>query len=195
MLAARHLADGVVPRRGALELGGALVCYRPYRCADGWVTLGALEAKFWAAFCRGVGREDLLAGQFDPPGSEAHRAVEAIFAARTRAEWEAFAAEHDCCLEPVLDLDEVLASENVRAREMVVEIDQPGAARPVRQLGVPVKLSRTPGDPHARPAPALGEHTEEVLRDLGYDAGEVRALLEAGAVAGPADGVRGSFRA
>ena len=72
----------------------------------------------------------------------------------------AFAGEHDCCLEPVLDLDEVLDSELVRAREMVVEIEQPGADRPVRQLGVPVKLSRTPGDPRRLPGPGLGEHTD-----------------------------------
>src|SRR3712207_7185162 len=77
----------------------------PYRCSDGWVTLGALEPKFWQAFCRGVGREDLVERQFDPAGSAAHQEVEAIFAARTRAEWEGFAAECDCCLEPVLDLE------------------------------------------------------------------------------------------
>jgi crotonobetainyl-CoA:carnitine CoA-transferase CaiB-like acyl-CoA transferase len=195
MVAARFLADGEIPRRGGLELGGALACYRPYRCADGWITIGALEPKFWAAFCRGVGREDLVAGQFEPPGSETHRAVEAVVAARTRAEWTAFAAEHDCCIEPVLDLGEVLDSEHVRAREMVVELDQPGAERPVRQLGVPVKLSRTPGQPARRPGPALGEHTEEVLLELGFGSEEIRALFEAGAVAGPPDGVRGSFRA
>jgi crotonobetainyl-CoA:carnitine CoA-transferase CaiB-like acyl-CoA transferase len=78
---------------------------------------------------------------------------------------------------------------------MVVELDQPGVAEPVRQLGVPVKLSRTPGDPGQRPGPGLGEHTEELLRELGYLDEEIRSLLESGAVAGPADGVRGSFRA
>jgi alpha-methylacyl-CoA racemase len=195
MVAARHLAEGAVPRRGGLELGGALLCYRPYRCADGWITIGALEPKFWLAFCRGVGREDLAGRQFDPPGSDAHREVEAIVAARTRAEWEAFAAEHDCCLEPVLDLDEVLGSEHVRARGLVVEIDQPGVARPVRQLGTPVRMSRTPADTARRPGPALGEHTGELLREAGYGDGEIRALLEAGAVAGPAGAPEGSFRA
>ena len=113
---------------------------------------GALEPKFWQAWCRGVGREDLIEQQFEPPGSAAHEQVEAIFRERTRAEWEAFAAEHDCCLEPVLELDEALDSELVRAREMVVELDQPGARAPVRLLGLPIKLDRTPGDTRARPA-------------------------------------------
>ena len=190
LVAAGYLCDGKVPERGRLELGGGLLCYRPYACADGHVTLGALEPKFWRAWCAGVGREDLVERQFEPPGSAAHAEVEAIFAARTRAEWEAFAADHDCCLEPVLGLDESLGSELVREREMVVEVDQPGADD-VRLLGVPVKLSRTPGVAQG-PGPGLGEHTDEVLRGLGYTPEEIDALKAAGAVAGPApDGVPG----
>jgi alpha-methylacyl-CoA racemase len=195
MVAAATLAGAPAPRRGGLELAGGLVCYRPYACADGWVTLGALEPKFWAAWCRGVGREDLVERQFEAPGSAAHRDVEAIFAARTRDEWAAFAGEHDCCLEPVLELEEALGSELVRARDMVVEVEQPGAERPVRLLGVPVKLGRTPGDPARAPGPALGEHTHEVLREAGLAAEEIEALEEAGAIAGPAQDVRGSFLA
>jgi alpha-methylacyl-CoA racemase len=186
MVAAAHFADGTVPHRGDLPLAGSLICYRPYECADGWVSLGALEPKFWQAWCRGVGREDLIAKQFERPGSDAHAQVMEIFKTRTRAEWEAFAREHDCCLEPVLELDEALDSELVREREMVVELDQPGVAEPVRQLGVPVKLTRTPGE-HARlPGPALGEHTEEVLRAAGYTAEQVAELFSSGAAAGPA---------
>jgi alpha-methylacyl-CoA racemase len=186
MVAGAYFADGNVARRGELPLAGALICYRPYECADGWVSLGALEPKFWQAWCRGVGREELIAAQFERPGSPAHAQVQEIFRSRTRAEWEAFAREHDCCLEPVLELDEALDSELVREREMVVEIDQPGAERPVRQLGVPVKLARTPGE-HARlPGPVLGEHTEEVLLAAGYSQGEVAELLASGAAAGPA---------
>ena len=92
--------------------------------------------------------------------------------------------------------DEALDSELVRARGMVAELAQPGASEPVRLLGVPVKLSRTPGDPARAPGPALGADTEAVLAEAGYGADEIQALLAAGAVAGPAgDSVAGSFMA
>ncbi len=196
MVAAAYFADGTVPRRGDLPLAGSLICYRPYECADGWVTLGALEPKFWQAWCRGVEREDLIAMPFERPGSDAHAQVQEIFKRRSRNEWEAFARKHDCCLEPVLELDEALSSELVREREMVVELDQPGAEQPVRQLGIPVKLTRTPGE-HARlPGPALGEHTEEVLLAAGYSPEQVAELLSSGAAAGAAEVNAGAvFRA
>ena len=196
MVAGRYFADGIVPHRGGQELAGSLICYHPYECSDGWVTLGALEPKFWQAWCRGVGHEELIEKQFERPGSDAHERVVEIFESRTRAQWAQFAAEHDCCLEPVLELDEALSSELVRAREMVVELDQPGAERPVRQLGVPVKLTRTPGEHDRLPGPALGEHTEAVLLAAGYSDAEVAELLAEGAAAGPAGSEQGvAFRA
>ncbi|HLB22096.1 MAG TPA: CoA transferase, partial [Solirubrobacteraceae bacterium] len=93
MVAATYFADGAVPHRGDLPLAGSLVCYRPYECADGWVTLGALEPKFWQGFCRGVGREDLVAAQFERPGSAVHEQVKELFMQRTREQWEVFARE------------------------------------------------------------------------------------------------------
>jgi crotonobetainyl-CoA:carnitine CoA-transferase CaiB-like acyl-CoA transferase len=193
LVAAEMLATGNVPRRGRAHLAGGIICYRPYRCADGYVSLGALEPKFWAEFCRGVGREDLLEHAFDPPGSDAHQAVCEVFASRTREQWQAFASEHDCCLEPVLDLGEALSSELVAAREMIVELSQPGVEEPVRLLGAPFKLSRTPADPTRAPGPGLGEDTDEVLAAAGYGPDEIAALHEAGAVAGPAGAVQGTF--
>jgi alpha-methylacyl-CoA racemase len=182
MVAGAYLCDGEVPRRGDGQLTGRFVCYLPYEAADGYITMGALEPQFWARFCAGVGRDDLVAKQFERNGSETWGEVAELFRSRTRAEWKAFNDEHDAMIEPVLDLDEALDSELVRARDMVVEWEQPGLG-PVRQLGMPVKLSRTPGTAHA-PAPALGEHTREVLADAGLTTEEIDALFESGAAAG-----------
>jgi alpha-methylacyl-CoA racemase len=187
---ARELFEGGV-RRGDIDLGGRLICYRPYACRDGYVVLGALEAKFWENFCRGVGREELIAEQFAGPGSEAHGEVEAILATRSREEWAAFNDEHDCCLEPVLELDEALESPMVTGRDMLIEIPQPGGT--VRRLGVPIKLSGTPADPARLPAPALGEHTADLLAELGLPDEEVARLHESGAVAGIATHAQASY--
>jgi alpha-methylacyl-CoA racemase len=193
MVAGRYLCDGEVPRRGDGPLSGGLLCYLPYEAADGWVSCGALEPKFWASFCEGVGRPELVEVQFEPPGSDAWREVAAVFRSRSREEWRAFNDGRDCCIEPILDLDEALESELVGAREMVVEVEQPQIG-PVRQLGLPLKLGRTPGDP-TRPAPAFGEHTEEALCEAGYSTEEVAALLESGAAAAIGEAGHMEFRA
>jgi len=183
MVAGAYLYDGEVPKRGEGQLTGRFVCYLPYEAADGYITMGALEPQFWARFCGGVGREDLIEKQFEQTGSEAWREIAEIFRSKTRAEWKAFNDEHDAMIEPVLEIDEALESELVRERQMVIEWEQPELG-PVRQLGVPVKLSRTPGDVHA-PAPALGEHTTEVLAEAGLSEDEIAALYESGAAGGP----------
>ena len=196
MVAAKYFADGAVPQRGELELAGAFVCYMPYRASDGWVTCGALEPKFWAAWCGGVEREDLIDKQFEGPGSEAWEEISKVFASRTRDEWREFNDRFDCCIEPILDLDEALDSPQSREREMVVELDQPEIG-PVKQLAFPVPFSRTPAR-KPEPAPGLGEHTEEVLREAGYGTDEIETLLASGAAAGlddPGSEQSGSFLA
>jgi crotonobetainyl-CoA:carnitine CoA-transferase CaiB-like acyl-CoA transferase len=80
----------------------------------------------------------------------------------------------------VLDLAEVFVDPQVQAQEMALEIDHPGHGT-VRMTGFPIKLSATPARLR-RPAPALGEHTDEVLRDLGYEAQRIGALREAGII-------------
>ncbi len=172
--AARYSATGDSPQRGGLPLAGSLVCYRPYRCRDGFVALGALEPKFWKTFLAGIGREDLLEGQFEPPGSETHKELETIFLARSRDEWETFGDEHECCLDPVLGLDEALESDHVKQRGMI----DPGQ----RGLGNPIQLIPSDSaDP--RSAAALGGDTDDVLSSLGYSADEIEQLIVEGSVA------------
>jgi alpha-methylacyl-CoA racemase len=183
MEAGRYFGSGEVPKRGEVMLSGGIICYRPYEAADGWVTCGALEPKFWGHFCIAVGREDLIEHQFANPGSDPHREVEEIFKTKTRDQWRAFNDEYDAMIEPILDLDEALESELAREREMVISYEQPEFGE-IKQLGFPIKLSRTPASVE-RPAPALGEHTAELLMDAGYSAEEVKALEESGAAKGP----------
>ena len=155
MVAGSYFADGNVPRRGDLPLAGSLVCYRPYECSDGWVSLGALEPKFWQAFCRGVEREDLIPRQFEGPGQRgpprragdlrrAHPRRLGAVRARTRLLPGAGPGARRGARPP-----SSCASARWSSRS-----SSPGARQPVRQLGVPIKLGRTPGD-HARlPGPA-----------------------------------------
>lgn len=194
MPAAAWFADGQVPRRGASILNGGVCCYLNYEAADGWVSCGALEPKFWRAFCEGTGNPELVAVQFEQPGGQGWEKVAAVFRERTRAEWKTFNDEYDCGIEPVLELDEALESDLVRERGMVVEFEQPGVGK-VRQLANPVKLSGTPAlEP--RPAPGIGADTSAVLAEAGFGEAEIEALLESGAAAGPggSGGVEG-FRA
>ncbi len=102
MVAGQYFADGVVPHRGEQLLAGSVDLLPPVRVRRRLGhARGALEPKFWQAWCRGVGREDLIEKQFEHPGSEAHGRSPRSSRAVTRAHWTQFATEHDCCLEPV----------------------------------------------------------------------------------------------
>ena len=95
-------------------------------------------------------------------------------------------------MEPVLDVDEVAASSLLAERESLIELDDAGAERPVRQVDFPIRFSGGHRAPR-RPAPELGEHTEQILTGIGYSAAEVASMLEAGAIAGRQDTPTGQF--
>jgi crotonobetainyl-CoA:carnitine CoA-transferase CaiB-like acyl-CoA transferase len=180
----KFLADGVVPRSADDMLNHGYACYNLYETKDGrWMSLGALEPQFWKAFCRSVGRDDWEQAEYFKPGPHQKRLekeVAEVFAAKTQAEWVEHFREVDCCCEPVLNLDEVMADRAVRARGMVVELIHEGFGA-YRQLGIAPKFSATPGSLRT-PAPELGEHTESLLLEHGYSEGEIQRLREAGVV-------------
>ena len=136
--------------------------YRLYRTRDGRsLSVGALEPKFWVAFCAAIERPELSSSAYASGAEAAHVAAEVakVIATRTLAEWEVFLADKDLCCEPVREGDEVLADAFVTQRGFL----RPGPNG--TELITPLKLD----EPPHRPAPGLGEHTAEVLRECGLD--------------------------
>ena len=112
--------------RGTELLDGGAGCYDVYRTKDGkFVALGALEPKFFSAFCAAVGRPELAERQLDDGGRGPRAELEAIFAARTRDEWTALAARHDVCLAPVLEGEEPQRDPQLAARGAFVDVRLP----------------------------------------------------------------------
>jgi alpha-methylacyl-CoA racemase len=169
---------GERPERGGEMLTGGVAPYNTYRTQDGgFVSLGALEPKFLKSFCEGVGLDhDLSALIPGPHQTELKRKYADVFASRTRAEWEVFAATHDCCLEPVLRPDELLSDPHLSARHVFVEADAVSGRS--AQFRTPV----TPRDLTPEPAPKAGEHTDAILRESGFSDVEIQKLRAGGAV-------------
>jgi alpha-methylacyl-CoA racemase len=174
---------GTPPVRGGHRLLGALPCYNVYRTRDDrYVTIGALEPKFWAELCLEFGREDLIERQFD--GSEATlKEVREIFASKTSAEWDDVLASKEVCYAPVLDLAETSLNEQVLHRQMIVDSEN-SAGGPNRQVGVLPKFSLSPAGIRT-PSPEPGRDTCEILKGLGMDEEEIAGLEKEGVVKGP----------
>lgn len=163
------------PEPGKMFLTGRVPCYGLYRTKDGrHMSLGALEFKFWKNFCSAVGRKDLIGNQFGPEEIVQH--IADIFAQRTQEEWVQFMENHDACCEPVLTLTEAADSNLVKARDMVT-----AGADGRRYLACPMKLSGSSRPPDL-PAPELGQHTREVLSQLGLGSGDFESLAEQGVI-------------
>ncbi|GAH48666.1 unnamed protein product [marine sediment metagenome] len=106
--------------------------------------------------------------------------IEGITSRKTMDEWIKLLGQEGIPCGRIRKVGEVLESENTKAREMMVEAEDPARGK-VKLLGIPVKLSNTPGDIRLMP-PLLGQHTEEVLKELGYSEGEVKELKSRGIV-------------
>ncbi|MDP6560897.1 MAG: CaiB/BaiF CoA-transferase family protein, partial [Candidatus Binatia bacterium] len=184
MDASFYFATGKVPRRGETYTTGAAPWANVHRCKDGeYITLGCAEPHFWENLCRALGREDFIPYQ-NPPDEkkqeEVTKTLKEIFLTRTRDEWFEFFKDKDTCFGPVYNLDETFSDPQVKHREMVVEIDHPRVGK-VKQIGIPIKLSETPGQIRSL-GTLVGAHTDEILHDLGYSQGEIRKLREEKAI-------------
>ncbi len=173
-----YLVTGQEPQRGHSRLTGHNPCYAIYETKDGkYVTVGALEEHFWRNLCVALGVEEFIPDQFaeGPRREEMLRVIRAKFRDKTQAEWLQQLDAIDICFGPVNGIAESLADPQVRARGMVHDIGG------MKVIAAPVKLSDTPAVPPGAP-PEFGQHTDEVLRALGYSAERITTLRTAGIV-------------
>lgn len=171
-----HLATGEAPTAGNTPFTGRYACYDVYATRDGWVAVAALEPKFFANLCAVLDLSALTAKQYDLTEQSAIRAaLAAAFARRTRAEWELVLAGVDCCVSPVLSIDELASDPHWQARGAFREYEHPiqGPTRQVAPFGG--SEGGWPG-----PVPDGATTPEALLASFGLDTAEVAAPAGAG---------------
>lgn len=180
--------DGKGPVRGGDLLTGGAACYGVYQTADGrHLSVAALEPKFWLALNAVLPRRAEISELLAPPADQARirEELQAIFMTRSRDEWLEKFRGTDACVEPILELDELMDHPLHQARQLFFSISQG------RTDEVPLRQVRTPALPKGaeaavRPPPGFGEHSIEILREAGLSELEIEALLKSGATrAGP----------
>jgi len=185
-MATNYFASGEPPGRMGSKHPN-IAPYQAFETADGYVVVACSSDAFWPRLCEALDRPDLLADErFETnEGRVRHRDVldaelDATFAELTTEEAETLLEEHDVPASRVRDVSEVFADPQIEARGMRVEMDHPTAG-PMTFPGSPMHFSRTPTTVRRYP-PSLGEHTETILREHGYEDGDVARLREAGAI-------------
>ncbi|PIP37604.1 MAG: carnitine dehydratase [Desulfobacterales bacterium CG23_combo_of_CG06-09_8_20_14_all_51_8] len=173
---------GMPVERSNSFLSHRYACYNTYETADHrYLSLGAVENRFWKNLCHYFGRQDFIPLQYDD--SRRQEQIDFLrgqFKLKTLEEWCDALKDLDICWGPVRSLDEAMQAPLFKEREMVVELKNDMDA-PIRFLGVPVKLSRTPGSVRSLP-PAFGESTLSVLRGFGYSEERIKEFAESGII-------------
>ncbi len=179
----QYFTGGRVPTWGETVLTGAVPCNSVYPTKDGgFISIGCFETWSWQNLCRELERDDLVPLQFATGAQkdEVHAQLSEIFRTRTKEEWFGRLRDRGVNVSPVLELDEVVGDPHVVHRRMVIDVDHPKLGK-VRQVGIAPKLRGTPGEVRCT-GPLRGQHTEEILAELGYSADEIDRLSEKGAL-------------
>lgn len=183
-------ADGVVPQRGIGPYSGQYAFYTTYETKDGkLLSVGCTEPWLWGNLCEALGRPELAryarhAGHLTRAPNDEEKQVrddlQTIFRQRTRDEWVDFLGDKNVCIGAVNTVEEVFSNPHVQYRQMLLEHHSPTLGT-VRQAGIGVKLSQTPGRVR-RLGPQLGQHTDDVLETLGYGQEQRRLLRDRGVI-------------
>lgn len=165
------------------NLRGKSICYNTYKTKDDkFVSIGNLESKFWVNFCHAIERDDLIENHYSPlqEGEQTTEALKAIFLSKTQGEWIEILKEADNCFAPVLTPAETLENQHLIARKMITKMPD-GKGKETVQIAFPTLFSEEL-DYKRSPAPALGEHTIETLKNLGYSPEEIQSLKKNGVI-------------
>ena len=175
--------SGALPVRGDTLTSGTHPFYSVYETKDKkYVSICPIEPRFWANMCKALGRDDLLSQEFapSPKREEIIKDLRKIFLTKTRDEWFDTLVKADVPIGKVLDIDEVFNDPQALARQMVLDIAHPKFGK-VKQVGISIKLSDTPGSIRSL-AVSLAHDTEEVMAGLGYSKAEIEKLRGEGAI-------------
>jgi crotonobetainyl-CoA:carnitine CoA-transferase CaiB-like acyl-CoA transferase len=175
--------SGALPVRGDTLTSGTHPFYSVYETKDKkYVSICPIEPRFWANMCKALGRDDLLSQEFapSPKREEIIKDLRKIFLTKTRDEWFDTLVKADVPIGKVLDIDEVFKDPQALARQMVLDIAHPKFGK-VKQVGISIKLSDTPGSVRSL-AVSLAHDTEEVMAGLGYSKAEIEKLRGEGAI-------------
>ena len=186
LTATAYLNTGEAPQPGKSALDGGLPCYNIYETLDGkHITLAALEYKFWHTFCTHIGHLELLPFHTPVGPGEREEAIDilrAIFKTKTRDKWMAELADIDACAGPVYSIDEALNDRHAQARGVSVTSEQIGETGvSFRTLPSFPRISGVEDEQRFAP-PGLGEHTSELLRQIGYSDEEIEGFKAGGVV-------------
>jgi crotonobetainyl-CoA:carnitine CoA-transferase CaiB-like acyl-CoA transferase len=164
-------------------LAGELPFYHLYKTRDsGVMAVGAIESQFWEELCHLINRPDLLPDQYsrEPRRTEVIDAIQSAFITKTREEWFEVMRERQLPCAPVLTLDEVTKDEQAQSRQMILSVEKLQKTT-IRYIGNPCKISGT-ATMDLLPSPKLGQHSIELLKEIGYSAPEIQALVEGGII-------------
>ncbi len=167
---ARYIVTGQVPRPGG-NRHPSIVPFEPFETSNGEIMVAAGNDALWAAFCKVIGTEELIEDErfkTNPLRNENYDELRPLIAEpmkeKTTEEWQRLLDEAGVPNGPINTIDKVIEDPQILARDMIVEMDHPVAGK-LKVPGIPIKFSHTPGKIR-RSSPILGEHTEEILKEL-----------------------------
>ncbi|KPA14669.1 alpha-methylacyl-CoA racemase [Candidatus Magnetomorum sp. HK-1] len=167
---------GEIPQRGDSFLSHRYAFYNTFETSDNrFIAIGALENRFWTILCNYLEKPELIPFQFDEDRRvEIIKTLADIFRTKTLAQWDSELSELDVCYAPIQNFEEVFDHPFFKEREMVVQIKDK-ANQTLQAIGVPVKLSETPGNIRTPPV-SFGENTHDILYELGYTDDDIKAF-------------------